>query len=93
MHYNPPSTITIYTPMPEVRPRGVHSLGTLASTLSLKVSQNDRVIVKRASTLLDMTPAAFMRWCSIEAAKKVIEDYERTHRERERGAAARTEDD
>lgn len=73
---NIPPKVTIPTPMPSPRARGVHSLGTLATERNVKFSRNDDALIREASALLDMKLAAFVRWCAVEAAKKIIWETE-----------------
>lgn len=67
-----PPNVTIPTPMPTVRARGVHALGYLSETRSVKLSRNDFALLKEASALLDMPHAEFIRWCTVEVAKQIL---------------------
>ena len=75
--YQPPSTITIPTPMIIVRQRGIHATGErYRRAIKLRVSLSDRLLIERVCTEMDMPMSNFIRWCSVHTAAQLQRDID-----------------
>ena len=75
--YQPPDRVTIPAPMPVLRQRGKHATGErYGRNLKVRLSLNDRELIRTVARALDMTPAAFIRWCAVHVAKSLGDDIE-----------------
>lgn len=68
-----PVSITIPTPTPMPRGRGIHSTGRFGDIKRFRCNMDDVRIIAQASQLLGLTESEFMRWCSTQVAKKLME--------------------
>jgi hypothetical protein len=68
-----PDTLTIPSPMPTPRARGIYATGSMGSNVKTRLSHIDTEKIDEAAGLLGMTRADFIRWCAVKTAEKILE--------------------
>lgn len=70
-------TITVTRPMRTVLPRGLQSKNLAAPVVSVRVPDERRDAIERASALLGMKFSNFMLWTAYWTAIEILKEHER----------------
>lgn len=69
-----PLTLTIATPSYIPRARGIHSTGRFGHHVKARITAQDRILIERAASELNITMAQFVRWSATHAANALLKE-------------------
>lgn len=90
IHDDLPTFVTLPIPLPDPRPRGIHSLGVMSTAFSIRFDAPTMDKLREQSKQLGITPGEYARWCTtkmveaIEVHTEKISDLPNTENGKER---------
>lgn len=78
LHSQLPTHFTLPVPIPDPRPRGIHSLGALSTSFSIRFDAVTMERLRMLSEELGITPGEFSRWCATQMVHAIDKHLEST---------------